>query len=619
MYSPGNVQPLSAKRRSFHGFPTGGGGLATTSHLRSSLTAAAPHSIALTPRFHPSTPQSLQISGAAEGPGVFGGSPFSHIPPASGFAPLSRGGNPGVFTPLNSSFAGLRSVKEIHNEDVESHYSLWSTRTPRSVISDNSSPECSNVTPFNESFHSNNARAGVSMGSPSELDFENLKLHEDAGEESPYPTSLKSPNRSLVSSCSCDAKAGKSNRRVTLPSSFKRTNCLDETEEMCVSDDDSSTSVWTCVSHKSQGNGGVRKRKKIEAKKMPVMMEDINHVNGNAKPEIAKANLDTKNGISSRACCTFAVRFGLVLVITGAVILGSYQATHCDISKYDLQALQKTLEENVFGQHIAVDIVLQQVQRLIGLGEGSPNVTVLSFHGWTGVGKNHISGLISQHLAPSSTIRVIIPLHFPRHVETAEDSRQKMFEWITKNVSSCCLNVFIVDEVDHASDEVLAGLKAAVQHLRKGVPNDVKVLILLLSNTDASRVNQLLTEWLLVRELPREALRHEHFLNAILDSNGSVDQSSDSSQGWHVDMYKDGAIDVLVPFLPLEKLHVRKCIKRHVSLSRSQHSQPISEHDLKAIVNEVIPQMSFFPTNSQLFSITGCRAVSAKVDLIDEI
>ena len=72
-------------------------------------------------------------------------------------------------------------------------------------------------------------------------------------------------------------------------------------------------------------------------------------------------------------------------------------------------------------------------------------------------------------------------------------------------------------------------------------------------------------------------------------------------------------VSVFVPFLPLERAHVRLCVQDDL---RSK-GYPVT----KDIVESVLQEMSFFPPNvlgedDVQFSETGCKRVADKVDMI---
>ena len=86
--------------------------------------------------------------------------------------------------------------------------------------------------------------------------------------------------------------------------------------------------------------------------------------------------------------------------------------------------LQDDLDSHVFGQHIAVPIILNSVTGFMK-SNNAKKPLVLSLHGPTGTGKNFVSQLIAENLYKkgmnSGFVHVFsAPLHFqdPNKIET---------------------------------------------------------------------------------------------------------------------------------------------------------------------------------------------------------
>ena len=58
--------------------------------------------------------------------------------------------------------------------------------------------------------------------------------------------------------------------------------------------------------------------------------------------------------------------------------------------------LRKNLEAKVYGQHLAIDSVVKTIRA--HLRRPPRKALVLSFHGWTGTGKNLVASVIAQNL-----------------------------------------------------------------------------------------------------------------------------------------------------------------------------------------------------------------------------
>ena len=64
---------------------------------------------------------------------------------------------------------------------------------------------------------------------------------------------------------------------------------------------------------------------------------------------------------------------------------------------HNVTKFEEMFDQNVFGQHIVKDVVSKQLRA--HLRKKSPNkALVLSFHGWTGSGKNYVAKFIAKSL-----------------------------------------------------------------------------------------------------------------------------------------------------------------------------------------------------------------------------
>lgn len=84
-----------------------------------------------------------------------------------------------------------------------------------------------------------------------------------------------------------------------------------------------------------------------------------------------------------------------------------------------LSNLQTDLSSKLYGQPLASDIVYKAVKSHV-IDKEPQKPLVLSFHGWTGSGKNHVSQIIAENLykkgSKSKYVHVISsPHYFPDH------------------------------------------------------------------------------------------------------------------------------------------------------------------------------------------------------------
>lgn len=79
--------------------------------------------------------------------------------------------------------------------------------------------------------------------------------------------------------------------------------------------------------------------------------------------------------------------------------------------------LARDLQTKLHGQHLVQSVVLKAIQGFINNPESNKPLT-LSFHGWSGTGKNFVARIIADNLyrdgVKSECVRLFIaPFHFP--------------------------------------------------------------------------------------------------------------------------------------------------------------------------------------------------------------
>ena len=120
----------------------------------------------------------------------------------------------------------------------------------------------------------------------------------------------------------------------------------------------------------------------------------------------------------------------------------------------NLTKLHQDLSSRVYGQHIAVNIVYHAISDFASEStENRHTPLVLSFHGWTRSGKNHISTLLAESIPSQSVHRYLIPRHFP-HREQSDKYEENIPVWIQGNLTKCAINLIIFDEMDKANSGV---------------------------------------------------------------------------------------------------------------------------------------------------------------------
>lgn len=88
-------------------------------------------------------------------------------------------------------------------------------------------------------------------------------------------------------------------------------------------------------------------------------------------------------------------------------------------------------------------------------------------------------------------------------------------------------------------------------------------------------------------------------------------------------IYKDGLYEssiifknlmtAYVPFLPLEKKHIRSCIK-DVLINKNYYNK--REKIPGDLVDTISRELNYVPDDKELFSTTGCKRIPEKVDYV---
>ena len=272
----------------------------------------------------------------------------------------------------------------------------------------------------------------------------------------------------------------------------------------------------------------------------------------------------------------------------------------------NLTGLEQALEERLYGQHLAKKILVSSLKSHFSKPHRKGKPLVFSLHGWTGIGKNFVSGIVADHLFKHGSQspfvhKIIIPFHFA-HESEVELYRIQLSSWIRGNVSRCKTRaLFIFDEMDKIPLSLVHTFKSFLDHRGTVAGVDYSnTVFLFLSNSGGNMINQHILNHYRKGSL-REQIRLRDLEVALRESGNS------DGKAWYDELLVSELIDHLVPFLPLERSHVKQCIRNE--LLRKGY------HIVESLVTEIADQMSYFPPDLQLFSRSGCKKVSSRVDV----
>ena len=304
-------------------------------------------------------------------------------------------------------------------------------------------------------------------------------------------------------------------------------------------------------------------------------------------------------------------------ITAGVVSLGTQipklvcQFTECCRDKWispNITGLQSVLQRRVFGQHLVTNTVLKAVVGHLN-NESPSKALALSFNGWTGSGKNFVSQIIAEHLfregMDSKYVHLIIATRDFRHhsKQDIKNYKDKLSDLVEKSVAECPRSLFIFDEMDKMPTGLIDVLKPYLDHYPDvGKVDFRKSMFIFLSNTGANLISAVvLKHW-------KEGKKREDIEIKQMDRDINVGEFYTKGGLWHSSLIDNNLIDYFIPFMPLERSHIKMCAKADLE----QKGHPVTEE----VLNRVADDLLYFPEDLKVFSTSGCKKISSKVDYI---
>jgi len=264
--------------------------------------------------------------------------------------------------------------------------------------------------------------------------------------------------------------------------------------------------------------------------------------------------------------------------------------------------------ENVFGQHLVRSLVTKSVRAHMKRAAPS-KALVLSFHGWTGAGKNYVSRFIAESIYKegmrSKYVHLFMaPLHFP-HESQAEVYKMNIQAWVKGNVSQCATSLFIFDEIDKMPPGVIDGIKPFIDHHERVDGMDFRrSIFIFLSNTGGKEITRkTLKHWESGRA--REELTYQDLEDII-----NLVAFNEKGGLYKAGVVEKSLVDVYVPFLPLERRHVMLCVEKEAK----RRNEILNPDTIKAVADS----LEYWPGDTMVYSTTGCKRVVNRLDLFLE-
>ncbi|XP_033349671.1 torsin-1A-like isoform X2 [Bombus vosnesenskii] len=240
----------------------------------------------------------------------------------------------------------------------------------------------------------------------------------------------------------------------------------------------------------------------------------------------------------------------------------------------DIDKLDDILNKELFGQEIAHRVIINALYGHL-TSSNPPKALTMSFHGPPGTGKTYISQLIAKVLYKNGDQSKFYHFFNGRNdfplQEKVNEYKEELYTIIINSLQKCERSMFVFDEVDKMPE-------------------------------GSSRITQrLLTLWGEGKQ--RRTTKLQDFENLI-----SIGAFNEKGGFYHSDTIDSSVIDHYVPFLPLEEVHVKKCLEK-AFLNRGVH--PTND-----MIEEGLSYVVFGPPPHNIYATKGCKRLEQKVAAI---
>ena len=274
-----------------------------------------------------------------------------------------------------------------------------------------------------------------------------------------------------------------------------------------------------------------------------------------------------------------------------------------------ISQLERDIRNKVHGQPLITEPIIHSLTAHMK-DPNPPRPLVMYFSGWTGTGKTYVAHMIARNLyklgMDSNFVKYISSsFHFPTRIKSdleIDVHRKNLRDMIRDTISRCERSLIILDELDKLPAGVVDVLQPMLDYVESvdGIKYN-KAIFIFLTNTGATRLNALSYK-MFAEGKERNDLKSKDIEELLIAESynepGGLRESS---------VLKRYSIGVFVPFLPLERKHVKLCIRD--ILKRSYPKQ----RDSDTIIEEITDEMTYFPDELQVYSKSGCKGVYEKV------
>ncbi|XP_033643264.1 torsin-4A-like [Asterias rubens] len=328
-------------------------------------------------------------------------------------------------------------------------------------------------------------------------------------------------------------------------------------------------------------------------------------------------------GILGTCCCFLTCIIVLFLLAITILVWCSKSPSGCLVpffstsekcQKINISHVKNELQRNLVGQPVAMNFILDTLDASGESGSNKP--LIMFFHGSSGVGKSFTADILAESISSNTKKEPCINLLSVDLFLRSETTQSKeiymkiLQDWVNRPMQEdkrCCISFFIFDELrDDIPQDLIQTLGQTLSQLdtqdSPAQSQHLKVIIIMTLIGSQSISDFLVVNMKRGQDRQSLTLPHPNWQEPWKHLVASLDKQ-DPFWTW----LPPGAF-IRIPFLPLERSHIKECAKQ----SLSRNNLTITEERLEWVAD----QMTYIPEDWPMFSVSGCKKVSSKVGLI---
>lgn len=275
-------------------------------------------------------------------------------------------------------------------------------------------------------------------------------------------------------------------------------------------------------------------------------------------------------------------------------ILNAIENLDDNVLKYELDGLEKTMHREVFGQKVAIDALMDLLKDYLATHCHNKPL-VISMNGPSGVGKSHMGRILARHfraVMDNDFVMQYYVMHNCPKDSDIEECKNNLVDLISDMVTRAEMEekipVFIFDELEHMPLPLLDTLQSFF-YLKQN--NEyLNAIYILISNIGGNEVTKFILK---------------NSSSDILNLSKELQSIIQSSLKQHHTIWD---IAEIVPFTLLEKSHIANCFLDELL---REGFYPDNNN-----IESLTGQLKYYTTEDKQYSITGCKQVVAKVNLL---